>query len=175
MGTKGLVLVNTGPGKGKTTAAVGTAIRALGQGFKVAFLQFIKSQETGESRFMTEFEGANPGRLYYKRLGLGLIHGNPTDGDRAKAAEAMAEAEKLAAADYNLLVLDEICVALSLGLIQTEKVVRLIQNRKPGLNLILTGRGCPEEIAELADTVTEMTVVKHAYQNGVPARQGIEF
>lgn len=172
---RGLILVNTGPGKGKTTAALGVVVRALGQGFKVAFLQFIKDQETGESRFLKEYQEAHPGRLYYIRLGLGLIPGEPSPADRAKAAEALQAAGDLFNNDYDLVVLDEICVALAKGLVATEAVVKMLAAKPPRLNLILTGRGCPEEVIALADTVTEMTLVKHAYQNGISACKGIEF
>ncbi|MDR1920133.1 MAG: cob(I)yrinic acid a,c-diamide adenosyltransferase [Candidatus Adiutrix sp.] len=174
MGT-GLILVNTGPGKGKTTAALGTAIRALGQGFKVAFLQFIKNQETGESLFLKAYAQAHPDRLYYNRLGLGCLRGEPAEEDLAKAAEAMAEADELLRGDYGLVVLDEICVAMARGLIKVEAATELIRSRPAAMNLILTGRGCPDEIIALADTVTEMKVLKHAYENGVPARRGLEF
>jgi cob(I)alamin adenosyltransferase len=172
---KGLVLVNTGDGKGKTTAALGTAIRALGQGLKVAILQFIKNQETGEGRFLAEYAARRPESLLYRRLGLGCVRGGPRPEDLAKAAEAMNLARELAAADYDLLVLDEICVAAALGLIETAEVVRLIETRRPGLNLFLTGRGAAPEIIDLADTVTEMKPVKHAYDQGVPARRGLEY
>jgi ATP:corrinoid adenosyltransferase len=171
---RGLILVNTGPGKGKTTAALGVTLRALGQGFKVAFLQFIKDQETGESRFLEEYARTHPDRLYYKRLGLGFVGNTPSPADRAKAAEALKTAGELLD-DYDLLVLDEICVALDKGLIATEAVLRMLESRPPRLNLILTGRGCPAEVIDLADTVTEMTLVKHAYKNGISARKGIEF
>ncbi len=172
---KGLILINTGPGKGKTTAALGTLVRALGRGFTAAFLQFIKSQETGESRFLQDYAQSHPGRLYYNRFGLGFLKGEPTAEDRARAAEALAEAEKLTAADYDLVVLDEICVAVSRGLIGVAEVSRLMQNRRPAQHLILTGRGCPDELIALADTVTEMTIVKHAFEQGIPARAGLEY
>lgn len=172
---KGLILVNTGPGKGKTTAALGVTIRALGQGFKVAFLQFIKDQETGESLFLKEYEETHRGRLHYQRLGLGLIPGEPSPADKAKAAEALKAAEDLLKSDYDLVVLDEICVALAKGLIATEAVLKMLESKPPRMNLILTGRGCPEEVMALADTVTEMSLVKHAYQKGIQARKGIEF
>lgn len=172
---KGLILINTGPGKGKTTAALGTLIRALGQGFTAAFLQFVKSQETGESRFLKEYAQNHPGRLYYNRFGLGFLKDAPTAEDRARAAEALAEAEKLTAEAYDLVVLDEICVAASRGLIPVADVIRLIKNRRPEQHLILTGRGCPAELIALADTVTEMTIIKHAFGQGIPARVGLEF
>ena len=172
---KGLVLINTGDGKGKTTAALGTAIRALGQGLRVAILQFIKNQETGEGLFFTEYAARRPESLFYRRLGLGCLKGPPRPEDLAKAAEAMTLARELSAAGYDLLVLDEICVAAALGLIETAEVVRLIEARRPGLNLFLTGRGAAPEIIALADTVTEMKLVRHAYEKGIPARRGLEY
>ncbi len=175
MNERGLILINTGPGKGKTTAALGTAIRALGQGFKVAFFQFIKNQETGESRLLTEYADTHPGRLYYKRLGLGIFRGEPSEADKRAAAEALAEARKLLAGGFDLVVLDEFCVAVSCGLIAVPEAVDLVKAKPAALNLILTGRGCPQEIIDLADTATEMTVIKHAYEKGISARRGLEF
>jgi cob(I)alamin adenosyltransferase len=172
---RGLVLVNTGDGKGKTTAALGTVLRALGQGFRVAILQFIKNQETGEGLFLADYAARQPERLFYRRLGLGYLMGQPEPEDLAKAVEALALARELVAADYDLLVLDEICVAAALGLIEPADVVWLIKTKKPGLNLILTGRGAAPEVIELADTVTEMKLIKHAYKQGIPARRGLEF
>lgn len=172
---KGLVLINTGPGKGKTTAALGTAVRALGQGLKVAFLQFIKSQETGESLFLKDYAQNHPDRLYYNRLGLGFVMGAPDDDDRRKAAEALEEAKKLMADGFDLVVLDEICVAADKGLIEPGAVAAMLKARPERVNVILTGRGCPAELIDLADTVTEMTMVKHAYKKGIKAKRGIEF
>lgn len=175
MNERGLILINTGPGKGKTTAALGTAIRALGQGYKVAFFQFIKNVETGESLMLKEYGESHPGRLYYRRLGLGLFRGEPSAADKASAAEALAEARALLAGDFDLVVLDEFCVAVSCGLFSVQEAVDLVKSKPAALNLILTGRGAPPEIIDLADTVTEMTLVKHAYEKGIPARRGLEF
>ena len=172
---KGLVLINTGPGKGKTTAALGSVMRALGQNFKVAFLQFIKNRETGESRFLEEYARQHPGQLYYQRLGLGFVGREPSNSDRIKAVAALARATELMQQDNDLLVLDEFCVALSLGLISLDQALSFLKSRPAGLNLILTGRGCPPEIVRQADTVTEMVVIRHAFETGVPARRGIEF
>ncbi|MDR3038804.1 MAG: cob(I)yrinic acid a,c-diamide adenosyltransferase [Candidatus Adiutrix sp.] len=172
---KGLVLVTTGEGKGKTTAALGTTIRALGQGLKVAFLQFIKNRETGEGLFLADYAARNLGRLFYRRLGLGCFRGQPAAEDRARAAEALALAGELVAADYSLVVLDEICVAAARGLIETAEVVRLVEARRPEVNLFLTGRDAAPEIMALADTVTEMRLIRHAYQQGITARRGLEF
>lgn len=188
---QGLILVNTGPGKGKTTAALGVAVRALGRGWDVAFLQFIKNQATGESRFLETYAREHPsleppsgrpeeagkpaGRLFYKRMGLGFVFDSPSEEDRARAAEALKEAGTLLDGTFGLVVLDEICVAMAKGLIKVPEVLELIKSREPSVNMILTGRNCPEEIIETADTVTEMRVVKHAYLAGVKARAGIEF
>ncbi|MDR1084010.1 MAG: cob(I)yrinic acid a,c-diamide adenosyltransferase [Deltaproteobacteria bacterium] len=171
---RGLVLVNTGPGKGKTTAALGTVIRALGHGQKVAFIQFIKSQETGESQFLENLARENTGCLHYARHGKGFVGKNPTQADRTLAEDGLELAVSLAF-DYDLMVLDEINVAMSLGLLEPERVVGFISNKPLGLNLILTGRGCPQPVMELADTVTEMRDVKHAYRAGIPACPGIDF
>jgi cob(I)alamin adenosyltransferase len=170
----GLIVVNTGPGKGKTTAALGVAIRALGHGQRVVFLQFIKSQDTGESRFLELYAAGHPDRLYYGRLGLGFLRGAPTEADRAKAAEAMATAER-ERAGADLVVLDEINVALDKGLIDLERVKAFLGGRPPGQSVVLTGRGCPAELVGLAHTVTEMGEVKHAFRQGVKARKGVDW
>jgi cob(I)alamin adenosyltransferase len=174
METEGLVLINTGPGKGKTTAALGVAVRALGHGRRVAFLQFIKQSATGESRFLEEYAGEHPDQLYYARLGLGFVGKEPSAADLAKAAEGMAEAEKRRQwAD--LLVLDEVNVALDKGLVPLEWAVGFIRGRPRGQDLVLTGRGCPRELYDLAQTVTEMAEVKHAFRQGHKARKGLDF
>lgn len=172
---KGLVLINTGPGKGKTTAALGTAIRAVGHGQKVAVLQFMKSPKTGEGHFLDVYAKAHPDRLLHECFGLGFIMGEPSAADLAEARKAFERAQSILAEDFDLVVLDEICVALSMGMLTVEEVTALINNRCPITNLILTGRGCPEAIIDLADTVTEMTEIKHAYQKGIKARKGVEF
>ncbi len=172
---KGLILVNTGPGKGKTTAAVGVAVRALGQGLKVAFLQFVKSQETGESTFLKNYSQENPGQLLYARYGAGFIATPPSPEDISQARQAFLMAEKLLIENYDLVVLDEVCIALNKELIELSEVIRLLTTKPLTSNVILTGRNCPEAILELADTVTEMTVIKHAYEKGISAKKGIEF
>jgi cob(I)alamin adenosyltransferase len=167
-------VVNTGPGKGKTTAALGILFRALGHGHKAAFIQFIKSAPTGESRFMENYAKEHPDILHYARVGLGFIHDNPTDEDRAKVKEAMELATRLAK-EKDLIVLDEVNIALDKGLLSIEDMKKFLDERPEGLNLVFTGRGCPEEIMELADTVTEMHEIKHAYHAGIPARKGVDF
>jgi cob(I)alamin adenosyltransferase len=171
---KGLFLVNTGPGKGKTTAAIGTLVRALGHGQKAAFIQFIKSSATGESRFLASFAEEHPDRLRYAKVGLGYLKGGPTEKDRAKAREALELAVSLSQ-EMDLIVLDEVNIAASKGLIPVEELVGFVKGRPEALNLVFTGRGCPQELVDLADTVTEMTEIKHAYRSGIPARKGIDF
>ena len=170
---RGLILINTGPGKGKTTAALGTAIRSVGHERKVAFLQFIKSQATGESVFLEELAAA--GRIFYRRLGLGLLKETPSPADKAKAEEALAVAQDLVSQDYDLVVLDEICVAMAKGLIEIKKVCDMLKNKPQKLDVILTGRNAPPEIIDLADTVSSMEIIKHAFKEGIAAKKGIEF
>jgi cob(I)alamin adenosyltransferase len=167
-------LINTGNGKGKTTAAIGTAVRALGHGQKVVFLQFIKSAPTGESRFLERYAQQHPDRLCYHMLGLGFIKNDPSAQDLAKANQAMEMAEKLQP-NADLIVLDEINIALSKGLILVERVKKFLLERPESQNVILTGRNCPDELYEMADTITEMTEIKHAYRQGKPAAKGVDF
>ncbi|MDR3204956.1 MAG: cob(I)yrinic acid a,c-diamide adenosyltransferase [Deltaproteobacteria bacterium] len=173
-GQKSLVLINTGPGKGKTTAAIGLAVRAMGHGQKVVFLQFIKASPTGESRFLETLMSERPELLIYKRLGLGFVKGNPGPSDLAKVEEAMKEAESLKE-EADLLILDEINIALAKGLIKVERVAKLIENLPKGTNLVLTGRDCPSELYDYAHTITEMKEIKHAYRQGFKAIKGVEF
>jgi cob(I)alamin adenosyltransferase len=170
----GLVLVNTGKGKGKTTASIGTLIRALGQGHKAAFVQFIKSAPSGEGKFLEKYAKDNPGTFFYAKIGLGFLKDEPSEKDAARAREGMDLAAKLSR-EYDLLILDEVNIALDKGLIPVSEMVEFIKNKPPKLSLILTGRGCPPEIVELAHTVTEMHEVKHAYHAGIPAKKGIDF
>jgi cob(I)alamin adenosyltransferase len=171
---EGLVLVNTGKGKGKTTAALGVTLRALGYGQRVVFLQFIKSSPTGESRFLESYAQEHPDKLHYDRLGLGFVGDQPTAADKEMATKAMKEAEKHRK-NADLVVLDELNVALSVGLVPLEWAKDFIKSRPEGQNIILTGRGCPEELFDLAHTITEMTDIKHAYRQGIKAKKGVDF
>ena len=184
METKGLVLINTGPGKGKTTAALGTAIRAWGDGQKVLILQFIKgSWKYGELKAI-ETLGKAEGRIEIRPMGDGFVFHNKKDPENeerlaekkelARRAWDMVRKEVMSGA-WDLIVLDEINYAIHFGMLETEEVAGLIRERPPRLNMILTGRYAPKELIDLADTVTEMTLVKHAFQKGIRARKGIEF
>ena len=171
---RGLIQVYTGDGKGKTSAAFGLALRAVGRGLKVYVIQFIKG-------------GFDYGELYVverlpnfklKAFGRGKFVTDvpPTEDDVKLAKEAFELARKVVSGgEYDVVVLDEINVALHLKLIGIEEVVDLIRRKPKHVELILTGRSVPPEIIELADLVTEMKEVKHPYTKGVPPRKGIEY
>jgi len=170
---QGLVQIYTGEGKGKTTAALGLALRALGRDLKVYMLQFLKGEDTGE---------LHAGRLFgdkfvIQQTGLkGFIHRgklDPTDIHLAKEALKRAR-EILSQGDYDLVILDEIMVALYFELISLHEVIRVLEAKAPHVEVVLTGRYAPPELVEMADLVTEMKNIKHYYQAGIPARKGIE-
>lgn len=175
--TQGLVLVHTGDGKGKTTAALGTVLRAVGYGHRVLIVQFIKgSWAYGELKSIRRLEP----EVEFHRMGkgfVGILDDNLPREEHEKAAkDALAFAkERLASGDYHLVLLDEIFVAIGLKLITLEEALDLIKARPPQCNLILTGRGAPQEIIDRADTVTEMKEIKHAYQKGILAQKGVDY
>ena len=172
----GLILVNTGNGKGKTTAALGMALRAWGQGMKVLVLQFIKGGwKYGELK-AAEKLGPN---FEIRQMGEGFIKG---PGDQSLEEHRQAAAEALAAANteiisgkYDLIILDEILYAINYGLVTLSDTLDLMAKKPEGLHLVLTGRNAPPEIIEQADLVTEMREIKHHYTKGISAQKGIEF
>ncbi len=173
---RGIIIVNTGPGKGKTTAAMGTAFRAVGCGMKVLMLQFLKgSWHYGELDAAKIF-GEN---FIMKQLGRGFVKvgGADTDPEDIKMVEdAWEEARReILSGNWDLIVLDEINYAISYGMLDPQKVVTTLLERPPMLHVILTGRNAHPSIIEIADTVTEMKQVKHAYEKGVLAQRGIEY
>lgn len=173
---RGLIIVNTGPGKGKTTAAMGTALRAVGQGMKVLMLQFLKgSWHYGELDAVQAFGD----RFVMKQMGRGFVKvgGAETDPEDVRMVEAAwHEAEQaIASGQWDLVVLDEINYAISYGMLDPEKVVEALRKRPEMVHVILTGRNAHPKVVELADTVTEMRQVKHAYEKGVLAQRGIEY
>lgn len=175
MARHGLVIVHTGEGKGKTTAALGLALRAVGQGLKVAMVQFIKgSWKYGELRapeFLPGFEIHPMGRGF---VDLGGAEPNPAD--VALAQETFeAGRQKVMSGDYGLVILDEVNYAVQYGLLDVAEVVRLAQEKPPEVHLVLTGRGARPEVIEVADLVTEMKEIKHPYRQGIKAQKGIEF
>lgn len=168
-----LVLVNTGDGKGKSTAAFGTALRAVARGWKVAVVQFIKSGDwvVGEEKI-----GRQIG-IDWWALGDGFTwDSEDMDESEAVARAAWEHARGLiAGAEYRLIVLDEITYPINWGWLDLEDVLETLAARPKDLNVIITGRDAPDEIVDLADTVTEMHKVKHAYDAGITARRGIDY
>lgn len=174
--TKGLVMVFTGNGKGKTTSALGMALRAWGQGMRVLVLQFIK----GGWRYGELEAAARLGeRFEMRQAGEGFISGSDEvsmEKHRQAAGKALKEAAAaISSGNYDLIILDEINYALDYGLISKEEVIKLVRAKPPRLHLALTGRNAPPEIIELADLVTEMKEIKHPFARGIKAQKGIEF
>ena len=173
---RGLIIVNTGPGKGKTTAAMGTALRAVGQGMRVLMLQFLKgSWHYGELDAVKAFGD----KFVMKQLGRGFVKvgGAEPDPEDLKAVEdAWKESEQaILSGQWDLVVLDEINYAISYKMLDAERVVEVLKRKPEMVHVILTGRNAHPSIVELADTVTEMRQVKHAYEKGVMAQRGIEY
>lgn len=172
--TRGLVIVITGNGKGKTTAAFGQALRAVGQGYKVFIMQFMKGRDYGE--FMAA-EKYLP-RLTIRRSGLDsfVMRDNPAPVDITLARQGFDLTKKaVASGKYDMIILDEINVAVDFKLIPLENVIDLIKNKPPALDLILTGRYAAKAIIKLADTVSDIKEIKHHYAAGVKDRAGIEY
>jgi cob(I)alamin adenosyltransferase len=170
---RSLVLVNTGDGKGKSTAAFGVVMRAVARGWRVCVIQFLKSDKwkVGEEEIA-------------RRLGVDWLKGgdgftwespdlDQSEG-RARAAWQLAVAV-IAAGDYQLVVLDELTYPLNWGWLDADAVFAAIAARPPQVNVVATGRDAPAQLIELADTVTEMVKVKHAYDRGIGARRGLDF
>lgn len=171
---RGCVQVYTGNGKGKTTAALGLALRAVGRGFKVCILQFIKGGGPyGEHLIADKLA---PQLTIIQTGKPGWVNIQDIAEDRRLAQEAFEQAkELLVSGGYDLLVLDEINGAVGFGLIDVEQVLELIRLRPERVELVLTGRNADERVIEAADLVTEMREIKHYYKAGVPARTGIEM
>ena len=177
MSKDGLIIVYTGKGKGKTTAALGIALRAVGHGKKICMIQFIKgSWHYGEmhssKKLEPEFEIIAIGRGF-----VGIIDDTtPKEEHKNIAKEAIKiSIEKIQSGKYDIVILDEINYAINLDLVKVEDVLNLIKSKPPGLDLVLTGNYAKDEIIELADLVTEMKEVKHPFQRGIKAKKGIDF
>jgi cob(I)alamin adenosyltransferase len=194
---RGLILINTGPGKGKTTAALGTAFRAAGNGMRVLFLQFLKGSwhygeldaaealnralatDPGAPSFPASSERVGSQNFVMKQLGRGFVKvgGAETDPEDIRLVEA-AWAESAAAilsGEWDLVVLDEINYAIGYKMLAPEAVADVLRRKPEMTHVILTGRNAHPLLVELADTVTEMREIKHAYQKGILAQRGIEF
>jgi len=171
---KGLVQVYTGDGKGKTSAAFGLALRAAGRGLKVYVIQFIKGGfDYGELHIIEKLPNI---KLATFGRGRFITDVPPSEEDAKLARQAFELATKVVNnGEYDIVVLDEINVALNLKMIGVDEVVQLIRNKPKHVELILTGRYAPLEVIKAADLVTEMREVKHPYTQGVPPRKGIEY
>lgn len=175
--TNGLVIVHTGDGKGKTSAALGIAIRAAGHKMFVSVIQFVKSlSDTGEA---TAAERLKP-EIEFITMGKGFVLGAqgsvPFPEHRKAAQNALALARQRSQSGFwDVLVLDEVNNAVKLGLIEVEDLMELIKGKSKKLHLVLTGRDAHREIIEAADLVTEMKTVKHPYDRGLPAVKGIDY
>lgn len=170
---RGLVQVYTGSGKGKTTAAIGLAIRAAGQGLRVYIAQFMKGVSYGELNILSKIPN-----LTVRQFGLPhwIIPSRITDEDREAASRGFDEArEAVFSGEYDVVIMDEVNVALAWQLVPLEKVVDLIRFKPPEVELVLTGRLARPEIIALADLVTEMVPIRHPFEKGILARKGIEF
>ncbi len=173
---RGLILINTGPGKGKTTAALGTALRAVGNGMKVLVLQFLKgSWHYGELDAVEAFGG----NFVLKQMGRGFVKigGADTDPEDIRMVEeAWAEARAaILSGAWDMVVLDEINYAISYKMLDAAVVAETLKEKPEMVHVILTGRNAHPLLMELADTVTEMREVKHAYEKGILAQRGIEY
>jgi cob(I)alamin adenosyltransferase len=168
-----IVLLNTGHGKGKSSAAFGVMGRGWARGWRVAVVQFVKGGkwQTGE-RKLADHLG-----IEWHTLGDGFTwESTDLDETAAKGRHAWTVArQKLASGDYDLVILDELTYAVRYGWVPVQEVTDGIGGRSPGTNVVMTGRDAPDELVELADTVTEMRKVKHAYDRGIKAKKGIEY
>jgi cob(I)alamin adenosyltransferase len=188
---RGLILINTGPGKGKTTAALGTAFRAAGNGMRVLILQFLKGSwhygELDAAEALNEskiYDGTEPSdspaqNFVMKQLGRGFVKvgGAETDPEDIRMVEAAwtEAAAAILSGDWDLVVLDEINYAIGYKMLAPEAVAEVLRRKPEMVHVMLTGRNAHPLLVELADTVTEMREVKHAYQRGILAQRGIEF
>ncbi len=171
---KGLLIVHTGPGKGKSTAAFGLALRALGRGFRVGVVQFIKGGwTTGERPALERFGD----RIVWRTMGEGFTWETQDRARDVGAAEAAWDEAKRMMADetIRLLVLDELNIALRYDYLRLADVVETLRTRRRGLHVVVTGRNAKPDLIEAADCVTEFALVKHHFDAGVRAQEGIEF
>ncbi len=168
----GKVQVYTGDGKGKTTAAMGQAIRALGHGQRVLVVQFLKGRPTGEIDILRGMDNVTVQRYGSSKF----VCGDPTPEDMALAKEGFEKAvEAVMSGGYDLVILDEINILVNYKMLEVDQVLRLIKERPEGVELILTGRNAHPQVVDAADLVSEVSAVKHYYKEGVGARPGVEY
>lgn len=170
----GLVLIITGNGKGKTTSALGQALRAIGHGYRVCMVQFMKGKQYGEiiaaEKYLPNF------KVFQYGMDSFVMRDKPAPIDVELAQQGLEIARRLIGSnEYDMVILDEINVAVDFKLIPLEEVLELVRTKPPGLDLVMTGRYAPEELRELADMVSEVQEIKHHYAAGIKSREGIEF
>lgn len=170
--TKGYIHLYTGNGKGKTTAAIGLAVRSAGAGKKVFIAQFVKGMHYAELDSLKRFP-----EIEIKQFGLDcFIKQKPTEKDIEAARAGLNEVTAaIGNNSYNIVILDEICIALFYNLFGVDEVLSLLKNKPEQMEIVLTGRYAPNELIEISDLVTEMKEIKHYYTSGIQARKGIEF
>lgn len=175
---KGYIHLYTGGGKGKTTAAFGLALRAVCAGKNVYVAQFVKSMAYNETRLTELLENAGPsfGKLVVEQLGRGcFISKTPEQADITMAKEALQYcSDLLREGRYEVVIMDELCIALYFNLLSVDEVIQAIVHRAPHVEVVITGRNAPQELIDLADVVTFMQEVKHYYHQGVLSRNGID-
>lgn len=176
-GKHGFIIVYTGDGKGKTTAALGMAFRAIGRGWRVLMVQFMKgswhyAELDTAKRLAPDLEIVAMGKGFYK-----ILDDHYTEAEHREAAlAALAFAQdKMLSGQYDLLILDEVNNAVQTGLLPLDAVIAFLDLKPPDFNIVLTGRGAPDALIERADLVTEMREIKHPYQKGIFAQKGIDF
>lgn len=179
MEKKGLILVHTGEGKGKTTAAIGLAVRAWGDGFRILILQFIKgSWKYGELTALEALAEIDR-RIEIRPMGIGFTRNASSEemaAHRKKARAALQEASaEMISGQWDMIILDEINYALKFGLLEEREVLEVLSQKPADLHLILTGRDALPSVIAYADLVTEMRLIKHPFQKGIRAQKGIEF
>jgi cob(I)alamin adenosyltransferase len=174
---KGLLIVYTGDGKGKTTAALGMTVRAVGYGWKVCIIQFIKGswkygEMDGIKRLAPEVEFNIMGEGF-----VGIVDDDKPLEQHQKAAKAAYDMtlDKMKSNRYQLVILDELNIAVKLGLISDDELIYLIEEKPEQLHLVITGRSASQTLIDRADLVTEMTEIKHPFQKGIPAQKGVDF
>jgi len=171
---RGLVQIFTGDGKGKTSAALGTAVRALGRGLRICIVVFMKGDYPySEWKFLTDVPGIEIARFGFVTF-TNPDAVKPEEKEQAEKALAFTR-ESMLSGKYDLVIMDEVNVASSWGLIDIEDVVKLIQDKPDGVELILTGRNADKRLVELADMVSEIRKIKHPYDKGILARKGIDY
>nr|MBF0222532.1 cob(I)yrinic acid a,c-diamide adenosyltransferase [Desulfobulbaceae bacterium] len=173
MERKGLIVIYTGHGKGKTTASLGQAIRGLGQGLRVCVVQFIKGKwPTGEAKFFSEFKGP----VEFHTMGTGFTWDEDREQTKAMAATAWNLAkEKILSRAYDMIVLDELTYLIKYELVSEQEIIDVLLDKPECLHIIISGRDASQRLIDTADLVSEISALKHPYVSGIKAQKGIEF